>query len=275
MSSFEEPFDNGAGDSELFDRAELDRMVDGELSEIQQQFLLKRLGDSPTGWKTLALAYVESAAFRTHFATRSAETSRGKVASLSDLDVRNARTACGVIDGAGSDCRPGSRRASTATSALASVAVLAVFGLGVWLGRTQVEWPERPSHIAEDTGSSSPGKLDATVHDDPTASAEASAMDDDLPVPETVQVVFSDGQSDVLRVMDVPIVGAKEASQQLNDFLNRKGSAIPVGLRTALEDSGHQIHESRKFWPAQLPDGRAVVIPVSQVHVANNPLLSP
>jgi hypothetical protein len=48
--------------------AELDRMVDGELSPRQQRELLGRLEDEPGGWRRLALAFVEARAWRTELA---------------------------------------------------------------------------------------------------------------------------------------------------------------------------------------------------------------
>lgn len=268
MSSFAESFEDDAVDAERFNPSELDRMVDGELSDEQQQSLLKRLEGSSSGWRKLALAYVEAATFRTHFtATSSLPAPVVATDHVTPFEVPETHSQA-VPD----------RKATTST--VAAIAVLAVFGLGVWLGRTQIEPSGQPLHITEENHSPQSGVLEDSTPDESgtlIAGVPNHSEQESLPVPETVQVVFNDGQSDVLRVLDIPIADSdfSDASRQLDEFWNRDESAIPAELRAALEQSGHEISEFRDFWPAQLPDGRAVVIPVSQFHVASNPLLSP
>jgi len=241
MNSFEEPFDQQAAE---FTRAEFDRMVDGELSEAEQRSLLQRLEESPAGWRELALAYVEASVWKDQFATKK-----------TDSDSAFAPTLPSVT----------------------AVAVLLVFGLGIWLGRTQIEFPGQPSQIADTPQSPSTNLANTPPQDEPIAPTMTVNRSTDSPIPKTVQVVYSDGQSDVLRVVDIPIADSVhgDGSKQLDEFWHRPESAIPSELRAELEKSGHRITESRDLWPAQLPDGRSVVIPVSQVHVANTPLVFP
>jgi hypothetical protein len=275
MSSFEEPFDEQLSDSDSVCQAEIDRMVDGELSDEQQRSLLKRLEDSPSGWKNLALAYVEAAAWKYQFSRQPAIAGSDTAGSAPVATESPIAKAASPESAATHNSTP--RNQSAATSTFAVVAVLLVFGLGIWLGRTQFELPDQPNSIADRTESPSSETPHILPQEEQRTAFDGAVDRDALPVPKTVQVVYSDGQSDVLRVVNVPIADSipGDGSQQLDEFWNRRESAIPAELRAALEQSGHQISESRDLWPAQLPDGRSVVIPVSQVHVANNPLVFP
>lgn len=297
MNTFEEPFDEKMADSNSDFRAEIDRMVDGELSNDRQRALLKRLEDSPSGWKDLALAYVEASAWKSHFANQTVNNPLENRMSRPDQTQRSSGSSQSLDQSAPagtsaflSSVRPAdpqtatdadsnttNPRQSSASSMFAAVAVLLVFGLGVWLGRTQIDDPVRRPQIADNSTSSE----DLPENDSPQLMPEElTIVADQRPaasIPESVQVVYSDGQSDVLRVVDVPLAASVplESPQQFDEFWDRRDSPIPAELRAELELSGHQIRESRDFWPAQLPDGRPVVIPVSQVHVANNPLAVP
>ena len=135
----------------------------------------------------------------------------------------------------------------------------------------------QPSYIADSIEHAQDNVDNSPAQDEPQQPVSSVAHNADRSIPESVQVVYSDGQSDVLRVVDVPLAASimLESPQQFDEFWDQRRSAIPAELRAELERSGHQISESREFWPAQLPDGRSVVIPVSQVRVANNPLAIP
>ncbi len=50
------------------DRLLLDQLVDGELSRWQQKLLLARLEESPDGWRSCALAFLEAQAWQGEFA---------------------------------------------------------------------------------------------------------------------------------------------------------------------------------------------------------------
>jgi hypothetical protein len=270
MNSFEEPFDEQSADSAEFSRAEIDHMVDGELSEEQQRSLLQRLEDSPAGWRELALAYVEASVWKDQFSLKMTNTAFSAAAPL----PRQSESFSGKLTTADQSTqqRPGNRQQATFASAFAAVAVLIVFGLGIWLGRTQVELPGHQPNLAEETTHDDVKTLEEQ-NANGGGSVDAVAVHQDIP--ETVQIVFSDGQSDLLRVLDVPMSNLPQESVQLDEFWDNRRSVIPDNVRAALEESGHVIRESRDFWPTQLPDGRSVVIPVSQIQFAENPHFTP
>lgn len=274
MNSFEEPFDQQAADSAVFSRAELDRMVDGELSEEGQRSLLQRLEETPTGWRELALAYVEASVWKDQFATQKTDSDSASAPTLPSVIAPIGDSHLAITHANG---KSEARQQSALSNIFAAVAVILVFGLGIWLGRTQIELPGQPNGIANHLESPNLDNPHSHPQEEPGPAFDDVADRNTLPVPKTVQVVYSDGQSDVLRVVDVPIANSVtgDGSKQLNEFWHRPESAIPAELRAELERSGHRITESRNLWPAQLPDGRSVVIPVSQVHVANNPLVFP
>lgn len=274
MNSFEEPFDQQQVDADSDFRAEIDRMVDGELSEEEQRSLLQRLEDSSAGWRELALAYVEASVWKDQFSPTMADLESDSAPALPSVIAPIGDSHLGTSH---PNIKPQARQQSALSNVFAAVAVILVFGLGIWLGRTQIELPGQPSQIADNPQSPSTNLANTPPQDEPIAPTMTVNQNTDSPIPKTVQVVYSDGQSDVLRVVDVPIADSVtgDGSKQLDEFWHRPESAIPAELRAELEKSGHRITESRNLWPAQLPDGRSVVIPVSQVHVANNPLVFP
>ena len=230
--------------------------------------MLRRLDDSPAGWKALALTYVEASLWKSHFSSNSTEADTTRPLPLPVASSADKLETAGQT----SSRRPTASQRSTLASAFAAVAVLIVFGLGIWLGRTQVELPEQQLQIAEDVtlpDVSTQGKHDTGEMDHPGSSITRQD------IPKTVQVVFNDGQSDLLRVLELPMADASQGDVPLDEFLKNRQSVIPTDVRAALEKSGHLISESHDFWPTQLPDGRSVVIPVSQIHVAENPNFTP
>lgn len=264
-------FDNHLNDSASVTPSEIDRLVDGELAESEQRSLLERLEDTPDGWRQLALAYVEASVWRNHFSA--IEIASDNTTSLTCVAQSSARTS--VDDGRSISVRT-IRSSRTGTNrTFFAVMVMIVFGLGVWFGKSRSDSQGQPMPIADnsvphETGTTGPQSLRS---ESPTSATDSASP----PIPESVQVVYSDGQSDVLRVLDVPLSAAipLRSTDQLNQLWSHRESAIPAELRSELEKAGHQIHESRDFWPAQLPDGRPVVIPVSQIHVASNSLVYP
>lgn len=272
MNDFEERFDTESSETEVVDRAELDRLVDGELTDDEQRSLLKRLEETPAGWKQLALAYVEAATWRTHFATHGAASRGPAFGSATSIGVMPGSENQTVLPVPQDSLR--TRRESASTIALAAFAVL-VFGLGIWLGRTEDQLFDDPHYVAEEVESPESGMPDEMAPDESRPSDAADTTRDVAAVPETVQVVFSDGQSDLLRVLDVPMSDTPQRASQLDEFWHNRKSAIPADVRAMLEKSGHRISESHNFWPTQLPDGRSVVIPVSQIQVAESSQFSP
>lgn len=271
-----DPMDDGVVSS-----VEIDRMVDGELSDAEQQELLRRLDLSAGGWRRLALAYVEDSVFASQFGRLAPGTRDG----FCDVAVTGSRS-LGDVDPAraGSEAaRKSGRSMTSSVQVLLTAAVLFAFGAGLWLGRGQgglADSPsvESPEMIVDDEGTESIDVNEGTFNDDQapkTAIAEhsASAHEETEPgedrVPDAVQVVFGDQNSGLLQVLEVPVAETTADSRDLSAVWNRRGAVSPQ-IRAALEKTGHRIVESRNFWPAVLPDGRPVVIPVNQVHVTSS-----
>jgi hypothetical protein len=56
-----------------------------------------------------------------------------------------------------------------------------------------------------------------------------------------------------------------------DEYLKTIPDAVPVGIRQALECTGHVVRTHREFVPVPCKDGRQLVIPVDQIDVENDP----
>ena len=239
---------------------ELDRMVDGELTDEEQRMLLSRLEASPENWKRLALAYVEAQMWQTTF--RQTVPDAGAVpAPASTIVDAQSQTA----DTHGQRVR---KLASVLTSVTVAVLLVSVgFGLGSWLNDRDRTFGE--GHIAGVDQSES----GLEVADPEAAPTFETVVVNDEPAPEpetvnpsVVQFVVHDGRSDEAQFVNVPF---HDDSVPLDEVFNVSETSVPENVREVLQQTGHEIVEEQGFLPVALPDGRQVVFPVNQVRVRN------
>lgn len=203
----------------------LDRMVDGELTEHEQRELLVRLDNS--GWRKLALAYVES------------QTWRGAFASLAKDRVEPKRR----------DPTPMARARVLSFSLITLViGFLLAVGLGYLFDFVPRDRGETNIIVNE-------------TDDDKQRPNERPVVVD----PNQVRFVVDNGAADgALQQIDVPLI---DASQVDNDWIDSHVTTIPPHLRSALEQRGHQVIERRYWHPIELPDGRRLLLPVDDVQL--------
>ena len=78
----------------------------------------------------------------------------------------------------------------------------------------------------------------------------------------TIQVVAEGGGGKVER-MQVPLVD----NSRLQWWQSQPAAAVPEDVRQAVERSGWQIRQERKYFPVELPDGRRALVPIDQIEV--------
>jgi hypothetical protein len=212
---------------EDLDQPLLDKLVDGELSNVEQRALLLQLDDTPHVWRRLALTFLEAQAWQRELRTVSAAVIPPDVTVVSP-PVRKPR-----------------RQWSMVTAMTASVCV--IFGLGFTCGSL------RPTN--------SPTVVDWTS---PGPKAGPASAENQEPSPEMVRLYLAGDTPGTFHEVDLPLL---EATNDGSALLADGPSFIPHQVRRTLERMGHEVQEQRQFVPVQLLDGREAVVPVDDVHV--------
>ena len=228
---------------------ELDRMVDGELTEEQQQSFLARLEDSPVEWKRLALAYAEAQVWKSSFRE-----------TVSTADVRPAPVS--------SEVAPTPRSQSVLSRVVFATVLLACgFGLGAVVNQPAGSAGTiADSMTDEDDSAVSGGSEDTAPSDSELAAHDASSDADQAVNPSIVQFVVHDGRSDTAQMVNVPF---HDESVPLDEVFSANEPTVPDHIRELLQQTGIEIEEEQGVWPLALPDGRQVVFPVNQVRIRN------
>ena len=127
-----------------------------------------------------------------------------------------------------------------------SVAAAMIFAIGIGYGL---------GHFTKQN----PGN--AVVKVDGNQSTSDLVNDDRLTVPEedSLLMLVHDRQQDRLKPIEVPLLPEHQA------FVEE--SPIPVDMVEAFKKAGHQIHQTRRYVPIELHDGRRVLLPVDDVRV--------
>lgn len=252
------PSSSGRGRDGTVDIMDLDRFVDGELSVAEQQALLQRIEETGD-WRRLALAFVESQVLHAEFSERRSEPAAPTAVTTGLPEAQREHPAI-------------NRRRLLARAVLVAGLLLAGFvalnssgfiGTAQPVPHNMISWTFKP-----DRSIPQPGPVIAIQ---PSATPMAAADPAVDRWPASIRMVVSDGRSDLPQIVEVPVGGA---ASSLDEVL-RQPSQIPPDMRRWAESAGHELEESRTIWPVQLPDGRQLIIPVSQVRMKHRPEMIP
>ena len=238
----------------------LDRMVDGELTETEQQSLLQRLEETDDGWRQLALSYVEAGTWGVGL--RSLTASQNENCAATPL-VK-------VESASGSSARthtPGWLTVVLTASVMLVAGLLTGMELGTGSSADSVAGgpdgdavAEAPSHPA--TGGEPREQTTGRNRNGfPIAPSELK------PKTEFLEFVFND-EPGATQSVAIPI----HTDGDPNSLLQSSEPVLSRDLRDFLHERGHEFAEERDLISVQLPDGRQAVIPVRQVylrHVSN------
>ena len=234
------------------EQQQLDRLVDGELSEAERRTLLASFDARPDAWRRCALAFLE------------AQSWRGEMRVLGHSSVENRAAASPLTRlsparGEGNTVRPVSRWWRESYGGL-PLAMAACFLLAL-----SVAWVLRPPALGPDVvddASVSGSVIGALAAVDPSAIPKA---DRDLgPAGEhwdTVTLVMDDGRQGRQEIQ-YPFSDGEAAD---DNWLDRPEPVVPRELRAALERLGHHVNERRQLVPVDLEDGRRMIVPVDDV----------
>lgn len=220
---------------------QIDRMVDGELSQDEQRDLLLDC-ESNNRWRELALAYVESQAFGS--ALRSpqffAETPSLKTVPQTVVLEEPMRH---TVE------RERSKKDQLTWNVMSlAAAVLLSLGLGYGLGW----WWQ---------GDAGPASVDLAGNNQ-TVGGSNDAIVGSVPDSrlKTMPFTVSDPASDELRQVDLPVVNASELGPNWEQQLTKRD--VPDDMLRELRDHGLNVRQARTFTRIRLPDGRLVVVPI-------------
>lgn len=226
----------------LLDERTLQRCVDGELSEADQQALLRQLDRSPTGWRELALAFLEhqlwSQAGRAYVQEPAAPRAAPEESTLA----------------------PRPDRSWLSNTVLAACTLLAI-GLG-YLGGSQRFWPggsvpTSPRVITQQPAPVPPTELAGVTIPLPTQSVPRPAHRTLTPVMQ-VQVM-SDGQDS--HPITLPVYDAED--------LERYGPWTPPQLSAEVlqhyKDQGIQVQQEPRYYSVPNDQNRKWVMPVNTI----------
>ena len=228
---------------------QLDRLVDGELSEPQRRELLSGLDREPEGWRRCALAFLEGQSWR--------EAMRSMAGAASGQMLTSNPAPSPVR-------RPSwLTRHTTLLATAASFTVALVVSSIVWPMLYQVNAP-----AVQLAGVAGNGRTDQPANGLPAAAPwQGPAVASHAPWRMvTVSVPGPQGTSQPIQVPAVEQDGWNGA------LLGKSPQALPPALLQAFEQSGRRVQQSRQLLSVPLEDGRRLVLPVDQfeIHYVGN-----
>jgi hypothetical protein len=216
---------------------DLDRLVDGELSEERRRELLLQLERQPDGWRSCALAFLEAQSWKRDL---------GAVMRAPVETAQEPPTATPAAPATSWWRRHGPLVLASAASFVLAFIVSSA-GRNLWQGILEAPQPQ----VAESTAPrQTPGGPTLDAHD----ASPWRVVSFDVP---------NAGKEGVQNVR----LPAKEQDRLDEGWLHSMPAPLSDDLRRALERTGHRVQESRRLMPVPMEDGRRLVVPVDQVDV--------
>lgn len=243
------------------------RLVDGELSEVEYRTLLLSLDDEPGGWQRCALAFLESQALAQDLAAWKTATAQPSHASV-PLPERGTKEENEKPTGDTISLR--SQGSSDTTNqntfsessrwiplmAAACAAWLMAFGLGMavrgWWPASDVIVPPNNSIAGHQQNTDVKPLVQQTAENRRALIAETEA-------PQFVKLVMNG------REMQLPV--ARLSSDTDRQLVSPTRSMIPEEIVHALERLGHQVERRHHYVPLESLDGHPVVVPLEDVKI--------
>jgi hypothetical protein len=243
---------------------ELDRLVDGELSDTERLTLLQAIDAEPNGegWKRCALAFLEAQCWRAAFQPLAQPEPKAQDKNLSQAQsTTKAQT-----------FPAGPHRPSIL---LAAASVLLAFA-GGWLLGEQGAFSRAPSPpvlvaqapVPEPEPTPTPIEPD---EESPTFLTEDIDIDIEIENDQDlttsppwrtvgyVQLPAENGQAQDFRV---PVLAGPGLNE---DWLRRQPPAVPEAIRAHWENQGYRVEQRRRLVSVEMEDGRYLSIPVDEV----------
>ena len=227
---------------QIMDKIELQKLIDGELNRSEQQQLLCQLDEQKTEWRSVALALLEEQEFRR------AIGSQCNVNSVLKPNTSEVQLV------------PGSSSKHWKQWLPMALAASLLVGVGSIGGNWLASRFEKSQQVISESPPTSIAVAQAEDKASPSSESSYAAL---KPVG---QLSFStDGTSGTgAAPMQLPIYEA--APDQINQMLQMQQLQMQA-LNEQLRLRGFQLEWRPEMLESQLPDGRAVIVPVQQVNV--------
>ena len=233
---------------------EIQRCVDGQLSEADQQALLRRIQALPDGWRHLALAYLENQLW--------SQTIQ-KTEPITPASPKPAAANATPLAATSSGHAPAGRRNSVGVWGKVVSSMAAGVMAGVILhGQMGTDGPG----VSDRSGGASVAARDGFPFE-ATGSAPSTASPGET-TSRSVQVTTVDGSG-----LGGARIGVTKPAPAHHAGANAAAAAQPTlvseDLRKELQQSGYAIEEGQLYYSIPLPDGRHDIVPVNSVRVRN------
>ncbi|HEX3600378.1 MAG TPA: hypothetical protein VHU84_09570 [Lacipirellulaceae bacterium] len=208
-----------------------DRLVDGELPEVERRALLESLETQPQGWRCCALAFLEAQSWQAEL-----RTVVPKTPAKTELQKTGAPSA------------PAKRISILAAAQWLAVAasLLVAFKLGNLQHGSAIRVAGGPTRF-QDQVASAPGAPA------PTSKAPGDALN--------LWVRDDAGQ---MRRVRVPLV---DASTLDHDLGLQFQTGVPDDVRDQLQDHGYAVQSKHQYAPMWLDNGRPMIVPVEDTKI--------
>ena len=216
---------------------QLDRLVDGELSEPERREVLSGLDKEPEGWRRCALAFLVAQSWCDAMGAMLREAPETVRSSISA--TRHPAWL---------------RRHETLLAMAASFAVALVVSSVV-----------RPMFFPSAGPALPPTQLAAVgQNQEPPMQQLGGAAAPSATPWRMVTVSVPDGLHGAREPIQLP---AMEQDHWNGDWLGNLPQALPPAMLQALQQSGRRVQQSRELLPIPLEDGRRLVVPVDQIDI--------
>lgn len=229
---------------------QLDRLVDGELSEPQRRDLLSGLDREPEGWRRCALAFLEGQSWR--------EAMRSMTGAASSHAQSSNPTTPPV--------RPRSwlARHSTLLATAASFIVALVTSSIVWPIVYQYQGLAPTLPLAGVSGEGQTGRPGDSPPVIASWAGQPARQTAESHGPWRMVTVSVPGPQGTPQPIQLPAV---EQDGWNGKWLGNLTQSLPPELVQALRQSGRQVQQSRQLLSVPMEDGRRLVVPVDRVEI--------
>lgn len=231
---------------------DLDRLVDGELSDVERRNLLGRLERQPDGWRRLALAFLEAqtwgdAARETDAVAASPKASEIRPAELVDAGSRNWKRLVG-------------------TPLAMAASFLLAFTLGIALRGAWRGTDPNAAMLAAQKSAQSEAAMRDVIAQAQLGPLNGTALNDNveyLPVGPEFAATRQQANDPVEEVW----LPTEESASDESNLAGTPAPAVPEQVLRSLRRLGHEVQTHQSLWPVDLKNGQRALVPVDEVEI--------